>query len=238
MLAPEGAQSAYLRAFLEIAPFFDIRATVSSAVEALRMHQEEAAHYFLIDVAIATASLEQMNQLSEEKRPLTIVIGPEEYYYLRKSIVDPKIFSKHSTSGAISVVNEPEPLPPIDPPAAWLLMNNESWQAEEDGAGALFLRHEGIIKRLRHSEVLHVEAERDYLTITTPETSYRLLRSLKSLEELLDPQTHFRIHRSHIVRMENIESIDLEHVWLDGITQPIPIGPNYRKELMRRLILL
>lgn len=238
MLAPEGAQSAYLRAFLEMAPFFDIRATVSSAVDALSRHREEAAHYFLIDIPLATAAMEQLKQLPEEERPLVIVIGPEEYYYLRKSIVDPKIFSQHAAAGPIASRNEPEPLPPMDPPAAWVLMNNESWQAEEDGTGALFLRHEGVIKRIRHSEVLHVEAERDYLTITTPDTSYRLLRSLKSLEELLDSQTHYRIHRSHIVRMESIESIDLEHVWLDGIVQPIPIGPNYRKELMRRLVLL
>lgn len=238
VVAPAGALSTYVRGFLEIAPFFDVVDNVPDAHVALRRHAQEPVQYFLIDIAVASAALLPLMQLAEEERPLTIVIGPEEYYYLRKATVDPQVFSNlaagihgHSTAAV-------QPPPPPDPPAAWVLSAPGTWQQVDDSAVALFLKQDGVIRRIWQEDILHVEAERDYITMATPESQYRLLRSLKSLEDLLPQESHMRIHRSHIVRLASIESMDQEFVWLDGISAPVPIGPNYRKELLRRLVLI
>ncbi len=58
------------------------------------------------------------------------------------------------------------------------------------------------------------------------------------MEKFLNPKIHGRIHRSYIVQLNAIHTIDNENVWLDSIETPIPIGPSYRKELLASLEIL
>lgn len=108
-------------------------------------------------------------------------------------------------------------------------------QQREFYAELLYVRTDGGLKRIKRTELLVIEAQKDYLGFTTKETSYRVLRSLKSVEARLDPSIHCRVHRSYIVLIEAIHTIDQDQIWVDGIETPIPIGPNYRKDLLARL---
>ncbi len=75
----------------------------------------------------------------------------------------------------------------------------------------LWVPHRSELLRIAVSEVHQIDAERDYvrLHVGTPETprSYLLLQTIAGLEERLDPEQFIRIHRSTILRRDNIRGL-------------------------------
>lgn len=75
----------------------------------------------------------------------------------------------------------------------------------------LWVPHRSELLRIAVSEVHQIDAERDYvrLHVGTPETprSYLLLQTIAGLEARLDPDEFIRIHRSTILRKDNIRGL-------------------------------
>ncbi|MFL0355145.1 LytR/AlgR family response regulator transcription factor [Erythrobacter sp. GH1-10] len=75
----------------------------------------------------------------------------------------------------------------------------------------LWVPHRSELLRIAVSEVHQIDAERDYvrLHVGTPETprSYLLLQTIAGLEARLDPDEFIRIHRSTILRRDNIRGL-------------------------------
>ncbi|MEL6878238.1 MAG: LytTR family DNA-binding domain-containing protein [Pseudomonadota bacterium] len=75
----------------------------------------------------------------------------------------------------------------------------------------LWVPHRSELLRVAVSEVHQIDAERDYvrLHIGTKDApqSYLLLQTIAGLEERLDPEEFIRIHRSTILRRDNIRGL-------------------------------
>jgi DNA-binding LytR/AlgR family response regulator len=53
--------------------------------------------------------------------------------------------------------------------------------------------------RMRSEDIECLEADRNYVSVHTPQRTYLLRRTLASLEQSLQPGTFLRVHRSIIV---------------------------------------
>lgn len=230
ILTTDGAPPARIGDFLSQARFLEPVGVFADPAEALALHVARHVNYWLIDLPLAQDSLRLVGQLEEGDRPRIVVFGAEEAYYLDRGGLDPAVFAN---------VQAAEAMPALSPDT----------DASEAGApvprtgqgrypGLLYIRTAKGIKRLRRSDLLVIEAQKDYLQLTARDAQYRVLRSMKSLEGRLDPRVHFRVHRSYIVLLDAIHTIDQEQIWLDGLSEPVPIGPNYRKELLARMEIL
>ncbi|WP_246230008.1 LytR/AlgR family response regulator transcription factor [Mucilaginibacter humi] len=71
----------------------------------------------------------------------------------------------------------------------------------------LFIRQGTKLIRVNHSEIIYIQAERDFCSVYL--TDKRLLASLhlKVLEDMLPQNKFFRVHRSYIVNMEKIRAV-------------------------------
>ena len=61
---------------------------------------------------------------------------------------------------------------------------------------------------------------------------------MKNLASRLDENKFIRIHRSYLVRIDRINTIEGELVYLRDVAKPLPIGPSYRSRLMAALPLV
>jgi DNA-binding LytR/AlgR family response regulator len=61
---------------------------------------------------------------------------------------------------------------------------------------------------------------------------------MKFIEEKLGNKDFIRAHRSYIVRIDKIQSIENQELVLENIQKSIPIGGNYKDEVFSRLNLL
>jgi DNA-binding LytR/AlgR family response regulator len=61
---------------------------------------------------------------------------------------------------------------------------------------------------------------------------------MKDIEKKLDNGDFIRVHRSFIVRIDKIQTIENHTVVLEEIKKVIPIGGSYREELLKRINLI
>lgn len=100
----------------------------------------------------------------------------------------------------------------------------------------LFIRDNGVLKKIQLDEVLYAEAMGDYIKIFTTARPYIVHITLKGFEENVPPGRFMRVHRSYIVALDKIESI--ENGVLNIMNTPIPVAESYRGQLIRKIKLL
>ena len=61
---------------------------------------------------------------------------------------------------------------------------------------------------------------------------------MKHFEKKLPSNDFVRVHRSFIVRLERISTIDMPNVIMEDINKVIQVGGSFKEEFMRRLELL
>ena len=107
--------------------------------------------------------------------------------------------------------------------------------AEGEGeADYIFVKSDKKLVRVKYSEILYVEGLKDYVIIRTDTGRVISLQTMKSLEDKLGTTKFVRIHRSYIVAMDKIQAIvgNMVEVMEKGIVKHLPIGKNYRDELL------
>ena len=75
-------------------------------------------------------------------------------------------------------------------------------------------------------DILYIEGLKDYIKIHTPEKTILTLNSLKRLQEILPENRFVRVHRSFIVALQKIDSIQRNRIVI-GKTF-VPVGENYK----------
>jgi DNA-binding LytR/AlgR family response regulator len=58
------------------------------------------------------------------------------------------------------------------------------------------------------SDIHYIEAVENYISIKTSDQSYMLLKTMNEIEGQLDPAHFFRIHRSYLVNVNEVSSIE------------------------------
>ncbi|HEY8389177.1 MAG TPA: LytTR family DNA-binding domain-containing protein [Parasegetibacter sp.] len=96
-----------------------------------------------------------------------------------------------------------------------------------------FIRDQKKYVKIRYSDVLYIEANKNYLKIFLEKRYYMVVGSLSQLEKLLSPELFIRIHRSYIVPFNAISVVDKDSVMV--YDKWLPLGEAYKKKLLGRL---
>ncbi|MDO8929206.1 MAG: LytTR family DNA-binding domain-containing protein, partial [Bacteroidota bacterium] len=99
----------------------------------------------------------------------------------------------------------------------------------------LFLKSEYKIRRINFNDILYIEGLKDYIKVyTTGEDKPVLsLNSMKSLEQKLPENKFMRVHRSFIVNLDRIETIERSRI-IFGKTY-IPVSDQYKDKFQEYL---
>jgi len=95
----------------------------------------------------------------------------------------------------------------------------------------IFIHENKNLFRVGIDEIILVEAKKDYITIYTEKKKFTILDSLSNWEKKLSNFGYFRIHRSYIIALNQIQKITGNLVYI--FDMEIPIGPMYRKEFLK-----
>ncbi len=108
---------------------------------------------------------------------------------------------------------------------------------EEDKATLSFKKGREKI-RLLHEEVLFLQSIDHTTCIQTKTKVYDTYISLSDLSSRLNPNIFVQTHRSYIININHISSIEKDKVWLRGYSHFIPVSSTYKKEFERKVFLL
>lgn len=94
----------------------------------------------------------------------------------------------------------------------------------------LFLKSEYKIRRINFNDILYVEGLKDYVKVYTKNDPKPVLSltSLKLLESKLPESTFMRIHRSFIVNLEKIDTIERSRIVFGKVY--IPVSDQYKEK--------
>ncbi|WP_277603211.1 LytTR family DNA-binding domain-containing protein [Sphingobacterium sp. DR205] len=84
------------------------------------------------------------------------------------------------------------------------------------------------------ADIYYIKAFGDYATVITEKETFTISSTLKELEKKLSWNMFVRIHRSHIVKIDQIKSVDAVRVILKN-NEKLDIGLKYRSNLYNRM---
>ena len=108
------------------------------------------------------------------------------------------------------------------------LLANTKAQTEDDIANFLFIRSNKKTIKVKFSEIMFIEGLGDYIKIHTPGNKIVTNLSMKKIMNLLPAQRFYRVHKSYIISLDKIESLEGNMVSVHG--QKLPVGNSYRQD--------
>jgi DNA-binding LytR/AlgR family response regulator len=97
------------------------------------------------------------------------------------------------------------------------------------------LKSHARLDKAKTSEILFVEALKDYVKVCTENKDYVIHTTMKDIESKLSTPSFIRVHRSYVVRIDKISSINGNELIIEKQNTVIPIGASHRDELMSRI---
>ena len=96
------------------------------------------------------------------------------------------------------------------------------------GDSHIFIKVDKKMMKINIEEILFVEGMKEYIKVVTPDKTYITHKSLTSLSEELPADRFLRIHKSYVIALNKVKSIEGNRVQIQSYT--IPIGRNYSKD--------
>jgi DNA-binding LytR/AlgR family response regulator len=201
-----------------------IVAECSSAFEAYNLLLTEPVDLLLLDVEMPGMSGLELTKNLTNKRPVIIFITSKKEY-----AVD--AFDLNVVDYIIKPVTASRFIQAIDKAREILDSNQEEVKLREEEF--VFIRDSNIVRRLKLDSILFAEAMGDYVKLYTQEKFYAIHTTLKAVEERLPASRFLRVHRSYLVAINKIDSMEAGVLIINRT--PVPVADAYRSALNKRM---
>ena len=199
----------------------------SSAMEAWNLLREQPVHLLLLDIEMQGMSGLELTRNLGSNRPVIVFTTSKREYAA-------EAFELNVADYIVKPVTPARFIQAIDKVRDILDSGKEEVKFSEDEF--IFIRDSNIVRRLGLDDILYAEAMGDYVKLYTPGKFYAIHSTLKAVEERLPAGRFLRIHRSYIVAVSKIETIQEGALIING--KPLPVADAYRNALNKRMNIL
>ena len=106
---------------------------------------------------------------------------------------------------------------------------------KEGNKDFIFVKSNSKLVKLKNTDIFYIEALKDYVVIHTESTRYTIHSTMKDIDIKMGKENFLRVHRSYIVRLDKIASIEYPNLTIETIGKVIPIGGSYRDDLNKKI---
>lgn len=213
-----------LESYLEKIPYVELVGKFSNGIEALQCLKTNSIDLMLLDIqmpeltgiqlmkvldtppqVIFTTAFDNYAIKSYELDAVDYLLKPIEFDRLLRAIEKSwKRFERKQISDSVK---------------------NETVSAKESH---IFIKTEHRVQRVEVGEILYIEGMKNYLRVVTKTDKFMTLLNFKSICSLLPENQFIRVHKSFVVAIDKIDSIERNRIKIGK--HLIPIGDTYRKE--------
>lgn len=112
-------------------------------------------------------------------------------------------------------------------------VRNQNKITSQPAADYLFVKVDGKLVKVLYDDILFVEAVQNYVMIHTKEKKLMTYLTFHAIEEFLPSNQFIKTHKSYLVAVSKIESIDGSCIQVKNHT--IPISRNLKEDVIERL---
>lgn len=116
------------------------------------------------------------------------------------------------------------------------IFDSKSHSVETPEKDYIFIRANSVLSKVQIKDIQYIQALGDYVNIYTEEKRHTVHMNLRAIEEKLSTDLFYRIHRSYLINIDKISSIEKETAYI--AKHPIPIGDVYKSTLLKKLNLI
>ncbi len=212
---------------LQVDPALKLIAECENAAEAYRNLAVHKIDLLLLDIEMPGISGIELVKGLGDTRPLIIFITSKKDYAATAfdlNVVD--FITKPITPDRFLIaINKAKEIHNIQN----LFLNNQ----QDD---FVFIRDSGVIRRIKLDDINYLEAKGDYVKIYLNEKVYSVHSSLKSIEDKLPGQTFLRVHRSFIINVGKIDTVEGNTLIMHK--NFVPVSDAYKMILNKRIQIL
>jgi DNA-binding LytR/AlgR family response regulator len=99
----------------------------------------------------------------------------------------------------------------------------------------IYVKSNSKLVKVQNTNIFFVEALKDYVIIHTKDEKYTIHSTMKDIERKLPSDMFMRVHRSYILNLKRIKSIESFIVILEETDKKVPIGGSFKDDLFERL---
>jgi DNA-binding LytR/AlgR family response regulator len=202
-------------------------AECADAMEVFDKLRAQPVDLLLLDIEMPGMSGLELTRDLGGMRPLIIFVSSKKEYAA-------DAFDLNVVDYLVKPVTTARFLQAIDKAREILESSKEEVKLKEDEF--IFIRDSNIVRRLRLDNILYAEAMGDYVKLYTPERFYAIHTTLRAVEERLPASSFLRVHRSYLVAIDKIDTLDGGALVVNG--KPLPVADAYRAALNRRMNIL
>lgn len=220
-----------LQDFVKKVDALELVSTFNNAIDAVSFINQNNIDLVFLDIQMPHFSgIDFLNTI--EKKPLVIFTTAYSDYAVEgfnlgavDYLVKPIPFHRFLKA----VVRAQQVLQPVANTA--IAENNNAPEIEQD---FMFVRAEYENVKLNFADILFIEGLKDYVKIYTTDNKFTLtLISLIKLENLLTSKGFARIHRSYIINIKHVKSIQKNKVLISD--KRIPISESYKNSFFEKI---
>ncbi|HZX58461.1 MAG TPA: LytTR family DNA-binding domain-containing protein [Mucilaginibacter sp.] len=219
-----------LEDYISKMPFLTLVKATTNPIEALQLVQEGGIDLVFLDVQMPELTGIQFLRIANGKSKVILTTAYSQYAlegyeldvidYLLKPIAFDRFFK--SVQKAQTIIQ----------PSAKQEVKQETSNLQNDFlSDFIFVKTEHKIQKVYLNDILFIEGLKDYISIFTPAERIITLQNMKKMEDAL-PEKHFiRVHKSYIVSINKIDSIERSRIFIGD--KIIPVGDTYRDEFFK-----
>jgi DNA-binding LytR/AlgR family response regulator len=106
-------------------------------------------------------------------------------------------------------------------------------QAPAGKPEAMFIKVDKRIVKVYFNEILFIESLKDYIRVHTTSESYVTYQTMNGIGEILPEDDFARIHKSFIVAIHKVTSIEANDLIVNN--RSLPIGRSFREDILEKI---
>jgi two-component system LytT family response regulator len=217
-----------VKQLVEQVSFLELQGECESPVDAFNLLKREKIDLVFLDVEMpGMTGIELVKNL--EVRPIIILITSKKDYAV-------EAFELNVADYIIKPVSLSRFMTAVDRAKELFAGRDSKVEMNEKEKDFIFVRSNSLLTKVRIKDIIYVQALGDYVNIFTNEKRLTVHITLKGLEEKLPSDKFYRLHRSYLTSLHHIDNIEEGTAYIGK--HPLPIGEQYKKELLRKINLI
>jgi len=219
--------------YISRVPFLKLSASFDNAIQAIEYLKSNDVDLLFLDIEMEGFSgIQLLNIL--KKRPKVVLTTAYDQYAIKAFDLDvsdyllkPISFERflQSVEKVFDLLNKPK--------SSNQQENSYSVIEMYPSRNYMFVKTEYRMQRVDFNDILYIEGLKEYLIIQTQKEKILTLQNFKRMEDMLPSDNFARVHKSYIVALDKI--ISIEHNRIKIANKLIPIGDSYSKMFYKML---
>lgn len=211
--------------FIEKVPELKLAHTFDNALEAIGWLKENSADLIFLDIRMEQLTGIEFLEATGVTSRIVIITAYDQYavkgFELNVADYVLKPYSFQRFLQAVTRVMD-------------YYSQNRNLKQQADTAGDfIFIKTEYRLERVDLESILYIEGMKDYLRIVCTDKKIMTLQSFSKLEESLPSKNFCRVHKSYVVALDKIKSIERGVIIIAD--QRIPLSNTYKDNFYSKI---